>query len=321
MTKILIIDPDKDLLRDTQNFLESLGYNVITSTNGATGVQKALQYKPELILSDTKPSGLSGQEVFNMVKQVNTTSLIPFVFLTNKKTYEELRAVMNLGVDDFLVKPFDYIDLKRLIEIRLQKQRKLIEKTSEKFTYLVDNANIPICIYKEESFEYVNHKACEIFNYSKEELIGMSLINLVYKDDIQYVIDKINSCFKGIKDEVNIDFRAIKRNREIVYLKFSARLVEIESANYLAGTVYNVENVAITGKSSIQRKGVPNLTPREKDILDCICQGKSNQEIAEKLNISVRTVEGHRNRLLKKSGCKNSVCLAIYAIKHNLYKI
>jgi DNA-binding NarL/FixJ family response regulator len=63
------------------------------------------------------------------------------------------------------------------------------------------------------------------------------------------------------------------------------------------------------------------LTKREKEVLELICQGFSNQEISDKLYISQRTVERHRSSLLDKTNSKNSISLVIYSIKNNLIKI
>jgi DNA-binding NarL/FixJ family response regulator len=63
------------------------------------------------------------------------------------------------------------------------------------------------------------------------------------------------------------------------------------------------------------------LTRREKEVLELICVGHSNQEISEKLFISQRTVERHRSSLLFKTDSKNSVSLVVYAIKSGLVKI
>lgn len=63
------------------------------------------------------------------------------------------------------------------------------------------------------------------------------------------------------------------------------------------------------------------LTQREKEIMSLICKEYTNQEIAEKLYISPRTVEGHRNNLLLKTGSKNTAGLVVYAIKHSIYDI
>ncbi len=63
------------------------------------------------------------------------------------------------------------------------------------------------------------------------------------------------------------------------------------------------------------------ITSREKEILQLICEEYTTGEIAEKLFISPRTVDGHRNNLLEKLGCKNVAGLVVYAIQHQLVKI
>lgn len=63
------------------------------------------------------------------------------------------------------------------------------------------------------------------------------------------------------------------------------------------------------------------FTSREKEILQLICQQLTAQEIANKLFITKRTVEGHKNRLLSKTGVKNTAGLVIYAIQNNIVDI
>lgn len=71
------------------------------------------------------------------------------------------------------------------------------------------------------------------------------------------------------------------------------------------------------------KKSAPviKLSDREKEVLELICKGQSNQEIADVLNISQRTVERHRANLLFKTESNNSISLVIFAIKNNLVKI
>ena len=64
-----------------------------------------------------------------------------------------------------------------------------------------------------------------------------------------------------------------------------------------------------------------DLTEREKEILILICKEFTNEEIAEKLFISVRTVEGHRNNLLAKTGCRNTAGLVVFAVKNQLVEM
>ena len=63
------------------------------------------------------------------------------------------------------------------------------------------------------------------------------------------------------------------------------------------------------------------ISPREKEVLELICQQHTNQEIADMLFISIRTVEGHRNKLLLKTGAKNTVGLVLYAIFNQLVNL
>jgi DNA-binding NarL/FixJ family response regulator len=77
------------------------------------------------------------------------------------------------------------------------------------------------------------------------------------------------------------------------------------------------------GKSTIkpQRSFEVELTGREKEVLQLICEEYTTQEIADKLFLSNRTVEGHRNNMLTKLGCRNTAGLVVYAIQNGLIKV
>lgn len=61
-----------------------------------------------------------------------------------------------------------------------------------------------------------------------------------------------------------------------------------------------------------------NLSARELEILDYICKGFSNAEIAKTLGLSQRTIDGHRSRLFEKTGAKNAPNLVLFAVKNGL---
>ena len=63
------------------------------------------------------------------------------------------------------------------------------------------------------------------------------------------------------------------------------------------------------------------LSAREREILVAVCQGLSNQEIADALFISKRTVDKHRANILEKTGCKNTASLVVYAIRNGIVEI
>ena len=63
------------------------------------------------------------------------------------------------------------------------------------------------------------------------------------------------------------------------------------------------------------------LSAREREILVAVCRGLSNQEIADELFISKRTVDKHRANILEKTGCKNTASLVVYAIRKGIVEI
>jgi DNA-binding NarL/FixJ family response regulator len=76
--------------------------------------------------------------------------------------------------------------------------------------------------------------------------------------------------------------------------------------------------------NSIKRKSAPKqnlITDKEHKVLLGLCQGLTNQEISKKLYISIRTVEGYKANLIRKTGVSNTLNLVIYAVKHDLVKL
>ena len=112
------------------------------------------------------------------------------------------------------------------------------------------------------------------------------------------------------------------------YLVKNSELSEVVSAVQAVnekGFYFNesVLRAIHSGMASKHEKSYnPNspLTTREKEILELICKEHTTQEIAEKLFLSVRTVDGHRNNLLEKTGARNTAGLVIYALRHDLFK-
>jgi DNA-binding NarL/FixJ family response regulator len=82
-----------------------------------------------------------------------------------------------------------------------------------------------------------------------------------------------------------------------------------KASTYKSSDIKNLNNIDI------------ELTSREKEVLVLLCTELTNTEIGERLFISPRTVEGHRNNLLAKTGCRNTAGLVIFAIKNELFTI
>ncbi|WP_282775197.1 response regulator transcription factor [Phaeodactylibacter xiamenensis] len=81
------------------------------------------------------------------------------------------------------------------------------------------------------------------------------------------------------------------------------------------------ENMVKPTRTKLNKPFLPNLTAREKEVLQLICEERTTPEIAEQLFISTRTVEGHRNNLLSKLQCRNTAGLVVVALQEGLVEI
>ncbi len=323
MKKVLIIENDKKLQKDISEFLLKKGYEIISAETGSSGIQKALECLPDIILCGSGLVKLNANEVYCTLQQINSTAVIPFIFTISKDNNEYARFAMDLGADGYLKKPINFNELLNLIQVRINKQDKILGLADEKFNTLMDFSSNAIFLYSDGQLKYVNKKFCELLMYDQKHLLGMNLINFVYKDDIKLVAEKIEKGLHGIFNEQEIGFRVITKSDKIIKLNVQLSCVTLRGKNSLIGTVLEGSKKVKNQYSPLdQGKNIKHrITKREKEILAYICDGMTNREIAELLNLSERTVEGHRINLLKKTDCRNSATLAVFAVKNSLYQI
>lgn len=119
--KILVIEDNEDIRENTAEILELANYSVDTAENGKTGIERALQNKPDLIVCDIMMPELDGYGVLNIVQHNPALSNTAFIFLTAKAEGGDFRKGMGLGADDYIAKPFSGTDLLNSVESRLRK--------------------------------------------------------------------------------------------------------------------------------------------------------------------------------------------------------
>ncbi|MFW0718636.1 response regulator [Pedobacter sp. N23S346] len=120
--KVLIIEDHDEIRANLVEILEMACYEVYQAENGKIGVDLAIQHMPDIILCDIMMPELDGYGVLYMLNRHEETNGIPFIFLTAKAEHADLRKGMELGADDYLVKPFDDMELLNAIDIRLRKK-------------------------------------------------------------------------------------------------------------------------------------------------------------------------------------------------------
>jgi len=122
---VLLIEDNQEMAENICSILRLAHYNVLSAPNGKIGVQLAQQQHPDLILCDIMMPELDGYGVLHILNSDPETANIPFIFLTAKADRNDLRTGMNLGADDYMTKPFEGLDLLKVVEIRLKKRQQL----------------------------------------------------------------------------------------------------------------------------------------------------------------------------------------------------
>jgi DNA-binding LytR/AlgR family response regulator len=125
MKKILLIEDEEDILANIKYILEANGYKILTATDGTAGFETARKEMPDLIISDIMMPGYDGYELKEKIDSNKKTKCIPFIFLTAKTDMQDLRNGMNLGADDYLVKPIKTDELLKSIEARFKRVAQL----------------------------------------------------------------------------------------------------------------------------------------------------------------------------------------------------
>jgi len=117
--RILLVDDTKDILLVVSRRLQSWGYDVMTADSGEEGLRLADAQVPDLILLDIMMPQMKGRDVCARLKANPKTAHVPIIFLTALGLADHIKAGMDLGADDYIVKPFEPAELKDRIAVCL----------------------------------------------------------------------------------------------------------------------------------------------------------------------------------------------------------
>lgn len=121
MKTVLVVDDDESVLQTYAIALARQGYDVLTASSGADALDCARRHLPDLVLCDINMPGMDGRAVLQGIRRDPDLGSRQFVLMTGNPRDVTPRIGMELGADDFLVKPFTLQDLARCVAARLER--------------------------------------------------------------------------------------------------------------------------------------------------------------------------------------------------------
>lgn len=130
METILVVEDEYSVRTGIVDLLSNSGYFVLSAPNGRDAIDLLDTKIPDLIISDIMMPEIDGYELLDLINRKSRIN-IPFIYLTAKAEYTDLRTGMEKGADDYITKPFRAKDLLSAVKTRLEKSKKQLEKLEE----------------------------------------------------------------------------------------------------------------------------------------------------------------------------------------------
>lgn len=220
MKKILVIDDLPENVFMLQDRLEREGHEVITAYDGSSGITKAINEQPDLILLDIVMPGITGIEACKTLISNTTTSRIPIILVTAKADAEDTKEGLEAGAFDYIKKPFNKTELMARVNsaLKLSDAHKMIVEIEQKnsVSAIVVTTNHKI----KQPLTLITLTAAAVRRELKKEEIS--------KDAILKKLDYIETAVNEISDVLN-KLQSIKKPVFSEYVK-DIKMVDIDNS-------------------------------------------------------------------------------------------
>ncbi|MBC7344160.1 MAG: response regulator [Clostridia bacterium] len=135
--KVMLVDDDRVLASFLTDQLAKDGFEVRYFTSGEDALEEVFSVRPDIIILDFVLPGINGLELCRVLRNDTRTSHLPIIMLTSRDNIEDKVAGLEAGADDYITKPFDYVELLARVKSQLRRARQ--EKLYNPLTGLPGN--------------------------------------------------------------------------------------------------------------------------------------------------------------------------------------
>lgn len=276
---ILIVDDNAEVRQYIKRIMGSV-YRLVEAKDGADGLAKAMQLKPDLILSDVMMPGMDGYELCRRLKAEGSTSKIPVILLTAKASEDMKVEGLETGADDYMAKPFNARELtarvKNLVQMREQ-QRQLAELNQRLEARVAD-----------QMAELV--RTGELKRFLPQGVVDNILQGKIGQEK-EFVRRKITALFVEIADFTRLTERLETEDLSFILNEYLREMTSIAVAN--GGNVEKFIGDSLTVLFGVSEEGEPETHAWQavqtalamRDCLERIAPGWRNRGVSGSVHI------------------------------------
>lgn len=320
---VLIIDDEK-VIRDSFSYiLQKEGIEVTTAENGIEALPKIHSQHFDIVLTDMMMPQMNGLEILKAVKKIKPATFV--IIITGYGDINTSIEAMRYGADDFLLKPCDTDDLmlrisrcfeKHDLFLQLQEKNRLLQKalaSTQKAETALKEANAS---QERKIIERTALLTATVKKLSDALIEKQTALQTIHKRENELEsknleLNEMNMALRVLLKRRDKEQTEIKEDimTEIVssvfpFLKRLKNKLSPSQASYLQIAQANLMSILTENSPGLIFKSV-QFAPREIEVINYIKQDKSTKEIADIMELSVRTIESYRDNIRKKIGIKN----------------
>lgn len=324
--KILIIDDERLIRNFIADTLENEGYDLHFASDGQDGLNQAISLEPDLIFLDIRMPILDGVSFLREFHH-QTATPCPIIAMTGYKDDRALNECYQLDVFVLISKPLHaneiialarrYTRLPQLKEpmtfdIRtvesLGRQAASFDLDSTAIQYFIDAIPFPGFVKDQNRvFVHTNSAFENFIGLNRDQILGKASGKLEFELPTgreEILEEELLSKGGVVEHEQSVSNAAGVSRDVVIYRSAITGRDEEELPVAILGIVIDRNDLGISSFKKQLALKYPSLSPRECEVADLVRQAMSNKEIAQRLHISLSTVEFHRNNLRDKLGIK-----------------
>lgn len=209
MKRILVIEDEKDIVKVVRYNLEKDGFQVVATGDGLTGLAEVKKTPPDLLILDLMLPGLPGLEVCKEIRRDQTLNRLPILMLTARGDEADRVVGLEVGADDYVVKPFSPRELVARVKALLRRAEPQVEAEKpveveqlviDPISYIVTRAGKPVPLSTLE-FRLLYFLA----SHSKRVFTRDQLLDAVWGSERFVTPRSVDTCIRRLREKIETD--------------------------------------------------------------------------------------------------------------------